>query len=131
MRKENHFVSLRLVHLNVEKFTAAMSVFFHMFRRRATFFLVRWVCLPGLWLFQCRPSCWPAMLKAGSLGFIWSAIFMQMKLIIFALNGLSCLTGQTHIISSLLIHFCLFQNVILQKMLKLGFWNFTFIFFRM
>ena len=36
-----------------------------------------------------------------------------------------------HIISSLLSHFCLFQNAILHKMLKLGFWNFRPIFLRM
>ena len=36
-----------------------------------------------------------------------------------------------HIISSLFRHFCLFQNAILNKMLKLEFWNFKPIFFRM
>ena len=36
-----------------------------------------------------------------------------------------------HIISSLLSHFCLFQNAILHKMFKLGFWNFKPIFLRM
>ena len=36
-----------------------------------------------------------------------------------------------HIISSLFRHFCLFQNAILHKMLKLGFWNFKLFFLRM
>ena len=36
-----------------------------------------------------------------------------------------------HIISSLFSHFYLFQNSIFQNMLKLGFWNFKPIFFRM
>ena len=35
-----------------------------------------------------------------------------------------------HIISSLFSHFCLFQNAILHKMLKLGFWNFKPTFLR-
>ena len=35
-----------------------------------------------------------------------------------------------HIISSLFSHFSLFQNAILYKMLKLGFWNFKTIFLR-
>ena len=36
-----------------------------------------------------------------------------------------------HRISSLFSNFCLFRKVILQKILKLGFWNFTLIFLRM
>ena len=36
-----------------------------------------------------------------------------------------------HIMSSLLSQNCLFQNAILHKMLKLGFWNFKSIFLRM
>ena len=36
-----------------------------------------------------------------------------------------------HIIRSLFSHFCLFQNAILHKMLKLWFWNFKPIFLRM
>ena len=44
-------------------------------------------------------------------------------------NSLSFyLGGPLHIISSLLCHFCLLQNTILHKMLKLGFWNFKPIF---
>ena len=35
-----------------------------------------------------------------------------------------------HIISSLFSHFCLFQNAILPKMLKLGFWHFKSILIR-
>ena len=34
------------------------------------------------------------------------------------------LCSPLHIISSLFSHLCLFQNAILHKMLKLGFWNF-------
>ena len=44
-------------------------------------------------------------------------------------NSLSFyLGGPLHIISSFFCHFCLFQNTILHKMLKLGFWNFKPIF---
>ena len=47
-------------------------------------------------------------------------------------NRLSFYLGSPlHIISSLFSHFCLFQNAILHKMLKLGFWNFKPIFLRM
>ena len=47
-------------------------------------------------------------------------------------NRLSFYLGSPlHIISSLLSHIGLFQNPILHKMLKLGFWNFKPIFLRM
>ena len=47
-------------------------------------------------------------------------------------NRLSFYLGSLlHIISSLFIHFFLFQNAILHKMLKLGFWNFKPVFLRM
>ena len=36
-----------------------------------------------------------------------------------------------HVVSSLFSHFCLFQNAILHKILKLGFWNFKPICLRM
>ena len=46
-------------------------------------------------------------------------------------NRLSFYLGSLlHIISSLFIHFFLFQNAILHKMLKLGFWNFKPVFLR-
>ena len=46
-------------------------------------------------------------------------------------NRLSFYLGSPlHIISSLFSHFCLFQNAILHKMLKLGFWNFKPTFLR-
>ena len=41
------------------------------------------------------------------------------------------LGNSLHIISSLFRQFCLFQNAILHKMLKLGFWNFKLFFLRM
>ena len=46
-------------------------------------------------------------------------------------NRLSFYLGSPlHIISSLFSHFCLFQNAILHKMLKLGLWNFKPTFLR-
>ena len=41
------------------------------------------------------------------------------------------LTSPLHRISFLFSHFCLLQNAILHKLLKLGFWNFKPIFLRM
>ena len=43
----------------------------------------------------------------------------------------SRLSHQTGCLFNLLSQFCLFQNAILHKMLKLGFWNFKPIFLRM
>ena len=51
---------------------------------------------------------------------------------IYLFSNLSFYLGSPlDIISSLFSHFCLFQNAILHKILKLGFWNFKFIFLRM
>ena len=73
---------------------------------------------------------WHRMMNAGSFGSIRSEIFSQMKFIIF-LGCLSFYLGSpVHIISSFFSHFCLFQNAILHKMLKLGFWNVKLIFLR-
>ena len=48
------------------------------------------------------------------------------------LNRLSFYLGiPLHVISSFFSHFCLFQNAILHKMSRLGFWNFKPIFLRM
>ena len=71
---------------------------------------------------------WIGMANAGWLGSMRSEIFFQMKFTIFQ----SCstkedafLSGQATPCNQLLTpSFCLFQNTILHKMLKLGFWNF-------
>ena len=52
----------------------------------------------------------------------WNLSFFQAV----PLNGLSNLVQllvPLHIITSFISHFCLFQNAILHKLLKLGFWN--------
>ena len=81
----------------------------------------------------CLPS-WLGMMNTGWLGSIQSDIFLQMKFIIFKAvpsNRLPFYLGSLlHVISSLFSHFCLFQNAVLHKMLKLGFWTFNSIFLR-
>ena len=81
----------------------------------------------------CLPS-WLGMMNTGWLGSIQSDIFLQMKFIIFKAvpsNRLPYYLGsQLHVVSSLFGHFCLFQNAVLCKMLKLGFRNFKPIFLR-
>ena len=70
----------------------------------------------------CLPS-WMGMMNA-----VWSLSFFKAV----PPNRCSTYLGSTlHIISSIFSHFCLFQNAILNKMLKLGFWNFQPIFLRM
>ena len=81
----------------------------------------------------CLPS-WLGLMNTGWLGSIQSDIFLQMKFIIFKAvpsNRLPYYLGsQLHVVSSLFGHFCLFQNAVLCKMLKLGFRNFKPIFLR-
>ena len=81
----------------------------------------------------CLPS-WLGLMNAGWLGSIRSEIFLQIKFIIFKAvpsNRLPFyMTSLHHVISSLFSQFTLFQNAILRKMLKLGFWNFKSIFLR-
>ena len=86
-----------------------------MCKLRTTLYLVWSAGPPGLQLYG-----WWKLARFGSM---WLEIFSQMKFITF----LVCPTSQAssfHIISSLFSHFCLFQNAILHKMLKLGLWNF-------
>ena len=75
------------------------------------------------------------MVNASWVGSIQSETFFQTKFIIFQecpSNRLTFYLGSPlHRISSLVSHFCLFQNAILHKMIKLGFWNFKPIFLRM
>ena len=81
----------------------------------------------------CLPS-WLGMINTGWLGPIRSEIFLQMKFVIFKaapLNRLLFYLGSLlHVLSSLFGHFYLFQNAILHEMLKLWFWDFKSIFFR-
>ena len=75
---------------------------------------------------------WLDMVNAGWIVSIRSKIFLQMELINVPSNRLPFYAGSPlHIISSLFIFFFLFQNAILNKMLKLGFWNFRPIFLQM
>ena len=76
---------------------------------------------------------WLEMVNAGWLGSIrseickWNLSFFQA---VPSNRLFFCLGRPLHIISSLFSHFSLFQNAILHKMLKLGFWNFKHIFLR-
>ena len=77
---------------------------------------------------------WLKIVNAGWLGSLRSEIFLQMKVIIFQgcpIKQAAFLPGQPAPYNQLLFrHFCLFQNAILHKMLKLGFWNFRLFFIR-
>ena len=80
---------------------------------------------------------WLTMVNAGWVSSMKWEIFSQMKFIIFQ----SCPTKEAallfylgssfHTINSLFSRFCFFQNAVLQKKLKLGFWMFMAIFLRM
>ena len=109
-----------------DMFTAAMFTFssarfLNMCKPRArwpTWIVILW---SGL---ACLPS-WLGMMNTGWLGSIQSETFLQMKFIIFKAvpsNRLPFYLGSLlHVISTLFSNFCLFQNTILRKMLKLGF----------
>ena len=75
---------------------------------------------------------WLGMLIAGWLGSLQSEIFLQMKFFFLEATPLNrlpfYLDSMHHITSSFFSHFFLLQNVILHKILKLGFWNFKPIF---
>ena len=110
----------------------------NMWMSRTTFYLLWRAGPPGLGFYGSRPArlpSWLGMVNAGRLGSMRSEIFLKMKFII--LQG--CPTKQAdfylgsplHIISTSFSHFCLFENVISHKMLKLVSWNFKPIFHRM
>ena len=110
----------------------------NMCRPRTTFYLLWWAGPFGLAFYGSGPACLLSrllMVNAGWLGFIQSEIFLQIKFIIFqgcSTKQAAFLPGQPVTYNQLLIHhFSLFQNAILHKMLKLGFWNFKPIFLRM
>ena len=116
-------------------FSAAMFIFFsarflNMCKPRRTFYLLLRASPPGLAFYGSGLACllnWLGMINAGWLGSMQSQIFEAVppNRLLFYLDR------PLHVISSLFSHICLFQNVILHKMLKLGFWNFKPIFFRM
>ena len=94
-----------------------------------------WPTLIGvLWKWLASLMSWLGMMIAGWLGSIRSEIFLQMKFISFKAvpsKRMSFYLGiPLHIIRYLFSHFCLFQNAVLHKMLKLGFWTFNSIFLR-
>ena len=98
-------------------------------------------CRPGplglgfYWSGPAHLPNWLGMLIVGWLGSLQSEIFLQMKFFFLEatpLNRLPFYLGSMlHITSPVLSHFFLLQNVILHKMLKLGFWNFKAFFLRM
>ena len=76
----------------------------------------------GWWMQACSVPC------DQKFSYKWNLSFFKTvppNRVLFYLGGL------LHIISSLYSHFCLLQNAILHKMLKLEFWNFNSIFLRM
>ena len=90
--------------------------FLYMCKLRTTFYLLWRAGPPGLAFYgsglACLPS-WLEMMNAGWLGSMQSEIFLSPP------NRLPFYLGRPlHIISSLFSKFCLFQNVILHKMLE-------------
>ena len=87
-------------------------------------------------IYESRLAClksWLGMVNVDWLGSKWSEIFLQIKFFILKVvppNWLPFYSSSSlHTISSF-SHFCLLQNAILHKMLKLGFWRFELIFLR-
>ena len=109
--------------------------FLNVCKPRTAFHLLWWAGRSILTFYGCGPACllsWLGMVDAGLLGSMRSEIFLQVKFIIFQ----GCSTKQGAFLPGwpapyLYSHFCLFQNAILHKMLKLEFWNFKPIFLRM
>ena len=125
-------------------YTNDWSTFWHVYLCHVCFFFCKNsnICAiqerddpPWLAFYGNGLASWPGwldMVNAGWIGSIRSKIFFQMELINVPSNRLPFYAGSPlHIISSLFIFFCLFQNAILNKMLKLGFWNFRPIFLKM
>ena len=76
----------------------------------------------GWWMQAGSVSC------DQKLSYKWNLSFFKAV----PLNRLPFYLGNLlHVISFLFSHFCFFQNAILHKMWKLGFWNFRSIFLRM
>ena len=60
--------------------------FLNMCKLRSTFYLLWWVCPPGLGFYGSGPArlpSWLGMVNADRLGFMQSEIFLKMKFIIF------------------------------------------------
>ena len=110
----------------------------NMYKPRTSFFLLWRAGPPGLAFYESGIVClsrWLGMVNAGWLSSIQSEIFLQIKFIIFQGCPMKWaaffLGSMLHKISSLFSHFRLFQNEVLHKVLRLGFWDFQFIFLRM
>ena len=112
--------------------------FLNMCKPRTAFHLLIWAGPSGLASYGSGPGCllsWLGMVNADLLGssnqkssYKWNLSFFKAV----PRNNLHFyLSSLFQKISSLFNHFCLFQNAILHKMLKLGFLNFKPIFLRM
>ena len=119
-----------------DMFTVVMFIFssarfLNMCKPRASWSTLIDILWSGL---ACLPSKLD-MMNTVWLGSIPSEIFFQVKFSILkavSSKRLPFYLGRTlHAVTSLFSHFCLFQNAILHKMLKLRFWNFKPIFLRM
>ena len=111
--------------------------FLNMHKPRTKFYLLCRAGSPGLAFYGSGPArllSWLGMVNAGSVPCDkkfpckWNLSFFKavpQNRLLFHLASL------LNIISSSFSHFCLFQNAILHKMLRLGFWNFKPTFLRM
>ena len=112
--------------------------FLNMCRPRTKFYLLWRAGPPGLTFYGGQPACLPNWLRMMYRLAWFHAIRNFLANEIYHFSRLSHQTGYLftfysplNIINSLLSQFCLFQDTILHKMLKLGFWCFKSIFLRM
>ena len=116
-----------------------LTRFLNMCKPRTASYLLWQVSPPRLTFYGSGPahvSNWLGMMNAGWLSSMLPEMLLQMELIIFKdvpPNRLTFYMGSLPhiIIRSLFSHFCLFQNAVLLKVLKLEFLNFKPVFLRM
>ena len=109
--------------------------FLNMCMPRTTFYLLWQACPPGLAFHGSGLACllnWLGMMHVGwQMKFIickWNLSFFKAA----PPNRLHSYLGNSlHRISTIFSYFCLFRKAILQRYLKIKFWNFKLIFLRM
>ena len=141
MSQHSNYLHKWLVHLNLTCLLLPclfFSVrFLNMCQPRTTFYLFWWAGPSGLSFYGSGPACllsWLEMVNAGWLLLCYQKLPYKWNLSFFKAvprnRLLFCLGSLLHIISSSFSRFCLFENAILHKMSKLGFWRFKPMFSR-
>ena len=136
-----------MVHLNFEMFTVAKFVFssarflnmckprktFHLlcgtnprglafYGKEPAYLLAYWACCCGWWMQAGSVPCGQKFSCKLNLSFFMAVPPNRLTFYLFS---------PVHILSSLFSPFCLFPNDIFYTVLKLGFWDFNYIFLRM